>query len=563
MRKAMKTTIAVGAALMLVLAVTSQATAAAQPETAAEEETFTISWFGPYGGDIEDGNQLQRHLEEKFNVQIENKVLWRRDREKYKLMFASGEGPDAGYMYVTPRDFYLQGVFRSIPKSMIVEHVPSMAAWLDSMGPTAWRYGLAPGEEDEYMGLVRSFDYAAGVSALPVFRLDWLERIGRVPANLLHAGAGVSEGKSYWTQDAYTFDEFEQILYAFRDGDLDGNGRADTIPYAMEGSLTLSRGLHMFLTLFGFNDVDNYNDGQGNAVKMAVHPNLREAVKVGQTWYNDRILDSELPTVSREQRDQKIINGLAGAYTSASVYVASGGNPSAENWLPHPLYRQNAEAKVVLTPVPIGWDGTHKGQADSEGALPIDDHAIMFMVRNDVSDEKLARILQMVEYLNWDPEGRTYAYHGWPGEHFTWSGEPGNSPVNRTDQYERGGSTGILYYSYMNFYRDLHLQYVSPQQMPMQAFFGGGGEGGKIAAPMYREDMFGESSYSEVWARYRGTLDTIRDEFVWGAITDNLDVDAEWDDYVQRWLNAGGGEVHAELNKAPITEELRQGNIVY
>ena len=543
-------------------AVTLQVAAGADAEaTMAAEDPMTISWFGPFGGEIQDGNPVQAHLEEKFNVELVNKQLWRRDREKYKLLFASGEEPDAGYMYVTPRDYYMQGVFRSIPKEMIVEHVPSMAAWLDSMGPAAWMYGLVPGKEEEYTGLVRSYDYAGGVSYFPVFRLDWLERIDMAPAELIHAGAGRSEGKTWWTKTPYTFAEFEKILYAFRNDDLDGNGMTDTIPFAMDSTIG-SRGLHMLLTLFGLNGVDNYND-RGKAVKMAVHPNLREALKVGQRWYRDGILDSELPTVSREQRDNKIINGLAGAYSSAPVYIASGSNPRGENWLPHPLYRQDANAKAVLTPVPIGPDGTHTGYAKAGGTLPIDARQIMFMVSKRVDDEKLAKILDIVEYTNWDPEGRTYAYFGWPGVHFNWTGEPFESPVQYTEEYERGGATGILYYPYMNFYRELHLMYVSPDQAPLQAYFGEGGEGGAIATPSYREDLFSETDYSAVWAKYSGALDTIRDEFIWEAITTDLDIDAEWDGYVDKWLQAGGSEVHAEMAKMPIVEELRKGNVVY
>ena len=160
------------------------------------------------------------------------------------------------------------------------------------MGPMAWRYGLVPGKEDEYMGLVRSYDYATGISYFPVIRLDWLEKIGKAPKDLIYCGAAPhSEDRSYWTKTPYTFDEFEEILYAFRDGDLDGNGKPDTIPYATQGDLG-SRGLGVMLNLFGFNRVDNYNY-QGKTVKMAVHPNMKDALKTFQKWYNDKILDPD------------------------------------------------------------------------------------------------------------------------------------------------------------------------------------------------------------------------------------------------------------------------------
>ena len=66
-----------------------------------------------------------------------------------------------------------------------------------------------------------------------------------------------------------------------------------------------------------------------------------------------------------------------------------------------------------------------------------------------------------------------------------------------------------------------------------------------------------------MWAKYAGGLDTIRDEFIWGAITTDMDIDAEWDGYVQKWLSAGGSEVNAEMAKMPIVAELRKGNVVY
>ena len=42
-----------------------------------------------------------------------------------------------------------------------------------------------------------------------------------------------------------------------------------------------------------------------------------------------------------------------------------------------------------------------------------------------------------------------------------------------------------------------------------------------------------------------------------------MDIDARWDTYVNKWMGSGGKEVLAELEKMPIVEELRMGNVVY
>ena len=57
--------------------------------------------------------------------------------------------------------------------------------------------------------------------------------------------------------------------------------------------------------------------------------------------------------------------------------------------------------------------------------------------------------------------------------------------------------------------------------------------------PAYREDVFAETDYTEVWAQFGGALNTLRDEFGWRAITTDMDIDAEWNSYVDKWMKSG------------------------
>ena len=47
------------------------------------------------------------------------------------------------------------------------------------------------------------------------------------------------------------------------------------------------------------------------------------------------------------------------------------------------------------------------------------------------------------------------------------------------------------------------------------------------------------------------------------AVTGEIDIEKEWDSYVQDFRKNGGDEVLAELKKAPIVMEFREGRLEY
>ena len=79
----------------------------------------------------------------------------------------------------------------------------------------------------------------------------------------------------------------------------------------------------------------------------------------------------------------------------------------------------------------------------------------------------------------------------------------------------------------------------------------------------YRADILNETNLVEVSRKYGATLDTMTQEFYYKAITGEIDVDAEWDDFVAQYMKNGGNEELAELKKCPIVSEIRKGKLVY
>ncbi|MDE0219517.1 MAG: hypothetical protein OXJ90_09620 [Spirochaetaceae bacterium] len=533
---------------------------AAGQQVATTAEPMEISWFGLYGAEIQDGNEVQQHLEEMFDVTLVNKQIDYKDREKINLMIASGEHTDYTYAFVNMVDFFTKGAFRSIPRDMIREHAPGYTAWLDASGPVAWHLGLVPGSEDEYMGLVRALDYKIGTTYEPFFRLDYLEAVGVEVPGLIPVGARHCEGACFWTKEAFTADQVEEILYLFRDGDPSG-GVHDVIPLGISNESN-AFGLYYILALHGLNGVDNYDDG-GKTVKQAVHSQFREALKTAQRWFQDGLMDSELPAVNRKPTMyDKIIAGIYGTYTFAYGNIGLSGDPSRDHEIPQSIIARYPDARVVVTPPTIAYDGKQYAPA-GVAAFPIDANGIS-AVHVGVSDEKLAKILQIYDYVNFDGNGMLYTQYGTEGVNFEWDGEAGNSyPTAIEGQRGFGGQWGFGYYNANTRHKELYSRYQIPVlNKELEQYFKLG-PGADWAVPQFRQDVLGETDYIELSAKLRGALNTLRDEFTWEAVTTDLDIDAAWDAYVERWLSAGGQELLDELAKMPQVLPLREGKFVY
>jgi hypothetical protein len=88
-------------------------------------------------------------------------------------------------------------------------------------------------------------------------------------------------------------------------------------------------------------------------------------------------------------------------------------------------------------------------------------------------------------------------------------------------------------------------------------------KGDAIAMRTYKQDVFNETGYADLRIKYGETLDTMTNEFEARAVTGEIDIDAEWDNYVKNWLASGGHEILQAVDNAPIIEELLKGNRVY
>lgn len=565
------------------------------------DEHMTISWGGLTSDMADEDNAVQEFLEDKFNVTIVTKGVSRSDEDAKQLFMSSGEYPEAFYTWIDMVDWYHKGAFRNIPRDMIETYAPLHSAYRSQQGPLAWGVSLAPGTTDEYMNIPRGEHYQHHCDATLIMRLDWLEQVGLNPAELDpkapgwdRAGEMVDLGEPtapdtyFWWAGHLDWDEMETAMYGFRDADFNGNGQRDEIPYGTIGDHGGFQGREWLyhsgpavpFWAYGLNDVDNYLDIEtGLTVKVDIASQSREALKILQRWFADGILDPALPAVGRSEWRQQVRAGLVGMWARGPCGLAAftGGNDDCT------IIRRDAvpDARFVTMLPAYGPTGEMRCQWDNRSTV-LNPHE-GFSVKTGVSDEKLARILQMYDYINHDPEGVLAVGYGVGGpfaedQNYAWLGTPGDCSVAQlvgTPTLERhSNGTSLVYTAYS--WHDLFWQ--CPQMKPGIPIEAAGGatinsaQGFnwammlrepypmEIAVRDHREDIFNRTEYVKLWARYGGNLQTFREETWWKWVTDSsIDIDAEWPGFVEQWLANGGQEVIDELQKAPLVEDILSG----
>ena len=582
-----KTTIATGLAALLALSALG-AFASPQDETAGAP--MEITWSGLDGADIFDDNLIEQHIEEKFNVDIINVTYDLYARDAIELTIAADDHADAFYGWIDSIEWFFKGAFRTIPREMLDEHAPRYAAFMDSLGPGAWVYSLAPGSTTEYMGLPRAEQGSQGCDRAPTWRLDWLEQLGMDPRDGVDAETGApaetldvsgptyEDGRLIWWRGHFTYDDFVTALRGFRDGDFDGNGRDDTVPWGTIGDrgcfqgkcIVYWRGLGLMFFIHGVNDVPNYDDN-GQAVLEDTFSRSKMAIQELQSFFQEKLIDPDLPAVGREQWGQQIEGGQVGLFIrgygaggGVNLY-GGGGNDMGDNVL-----QNNAGSRLVNTYYPLARDGTTKCPHDSSTMSLNPNEA--WSVKHDVSDEKLAKLLEIYDYVNHDPEGFVTTGWGIPDRHMEWTGpELYNCETGWATRFpaeeQPDGNLWNFYHAYgltaakaacgtpkVDDPLFLRQQEISQDRCCSEHSM-------RHASPNAREDIANTTRFNELWAQFGGALTTLKQEFWWKAITTDIDIDAEWPKYVETWMNAGGREVLAELQKAPTSADILAGVI--
>lgn len=527
------------------------------PEPGDFEEKIELTLSGAFtkGGVVED-NWVQERLEEQFNVSITNVHTDTWDSQETSILVASNELPDtfaftSGGM--TPLDYYKDGLTRSIPKEMIEKYMPNYTAMLNEVDDgLGWKMNQSPDNPDEYLSLVGYQGHTAGIIWAPALRMDWMENLGiEIPEDAAPISDLEGYERIYRTEKSYTLEELEEILHAFTFDDPDGNGQNDTY-----GLLPNNSSLSWAFTLFGAHGVaPDYNlEENGKLTPGPISEGYKETLKLLADWYDKGLIDPEWTTLDEKMAWEKYATGSAGYYVGQRTYYAR------EAWTqgraPVNVVEQDPNAKLLITNHEIGANG----EGGQPSYMPVTLLGDNMHIAAGVTDQELARYLQMFDFMHYGEES-VWTKYGIPGEHSDWMGEEGDSALIIRDEYDNEeGEMGFWAYSHRTYYKE-HLTWLNHEVTSklMDDFFVRPDVLDQFAIRPYKYDLFNETEEQEVRSVYGAQLDTLVQEFRMSAISGDIDIDAEWDDYVQRYLDNGGQQLLDELEKAPVVEELLSG----
>lgn len=163
----------------------------------------------------------------------------------------------------------------------------------------------------------------------PVLRKDWLDKLGlEVPTSI---------------------EEWEKVLIAFRDGDPNGNGQKDEIPFLMRD---------MNVAFYGSYGVMDGFYQENNVVKYGpIEAGYKEFLTTFSRWYKEGLLDKDYATTDSKLQDAKMTGDILG---SLVTYNGSGVGRYMSL-----MKEKDPNFKLVGTVYPTGIDGQKSlGQQD-------------------------------------------------------------------------------------------------------------------------------------------------------------------------------------------------------
>ncbi|MCG8452218.1 MAG: extracellular solute-binding protein [Spirochaetales bacterium] len=362
-------------------------------ENAGDEERMQIS-FGYwqeelFGGAFDRENDLMiQAFEDKFGVEMVPKfVTWSDFNEKYKLWAAAGELPDFFATDLDKRtymDWIDQGVLRALPEDLSA--YPEVEKTL-TRSDTAH---LAI--DGRYYRIPRLHSVYPHVATGMYVRKDWMENMG--------------------IEDPKDWDSFIAMVDRFVNDDPDGNGLDDTIGVLPRRSGYWSYLRHSFTPALW---ATNWVEEGGRWIPAFYSEKTTEAVEAVGKMYADGLLYKDFLLLKDfNVADEKFSFGNVG------VILSQGDPPRAQQtkdaWDKANPDKPFNEYVKLLTTFPFESSDGQRYNINRPGYWANN------YFRGDLSDEKMAKILEMLNFLSTE-DGVDFWYRGFEGKEYTQDGD--------------------------------------------------------------------------------------------------------------------------------------------
>jgi hypothetical protein len=523
----------------------------------------------------EESSWFRRIVENHFNVSI-IPVEFPLELGIAELL-ASDQFPDCALLDWDPYHLLRDGAIRTLPESMIRSNMPNYSRFLDEEFLPGWR---ALGEnriasreyEKEYLTLV----FPAAADTIPqegvATRVDWAKSVGIEFPNYEESKIPLNrEENVFWLNEEITVDWWENLLRAYREGDPDGNGRIDTIPWPSEKDGAIWASGWMWTGVRGcFGPVKGFVIEGGELTTAKISEGYRQWCKVVQRWVAEGLVDRDNFDRTAYFAWKKIAQGQIGA---APVYLSDIDQDPASVKPPDNMGGEG-KAEVVVVPPLVGPEG-------KRGPYALPHWRSKYFFRYDMEDAKLERMLKIIEFLYCSGEENfLFSRFGKPGIHFRWEGNAWNSqPIPKALKDVPKGYPRIGGFGEMRVWLDMMIpsdlsgppiwkwkaeipginaytfdlmKFEVPERIYsiFSDFLSGSLSGNRVKWPKHY-DIYYDEDYRQIMNKHIFELSRHVNTFFWGITRGWIDVDKEWNGYVEGWKIRGGEEILSAIKDLP------------
>lgn len=274
-------------------------------DNAATGEVTTYHILGQQGAATGDWNGywLFRRISEDVGVKFDvTMVSIEGLQEKKNLGLATGEYPDFYFAGILTEDdianYGAQGIFLPLEDYINEENTPNMVKAFE-----------------KYPDLKASLYYPDG----HIYNLTGMNA-DPVSANRFHAWIDVDWAEKLNVPVPTTLDEFHDYLLAVKNGDPNGNGEQDEIPFGGRYNTEYFRNLTPILTAFGFTE-NGMEAVDGKVQYNPAQPLYKEFLAYMNMLWEEGLIDQEYFTQSEEQYFAKQVNNLYGTFADYAHWV--------------------------------------------------------------------------------------------------------------------------------------------------------------------------------------------------------------------------------------------------
>lgn len=256
---------------------------------------LTIHYSHSSGGPFQDDYSVFQEAARRTNIILKGTVPQSNTEhdQSFNTMIASGELADIIATKKTNFEKYAEaGAFVELD-DLIDQYAPNIKQFLDN-NPDVKRNAQSADGKLYFIPNVPDGEAAAGW----FIRKDWLDKLNlEIPQ---------------------TVEEYHDALLAFKNGDPNGNGVADEIPFFDRGKTIKS-----ILALYGIRDGWSVADN-GEVVYGKYIPEYKEGLKQAAQWYKEGLIDAEIFTRGSNAREQLFEENVGGSlhdwFTSTTVF---------------------------------------------------------------------------------------------------------------------------------------------------------------------------------------------------------------------------------------------------